>query len=50
MLGIPGLDPVGLVHTGFALVALLFGLTTLLHVKGTPPIANEDGMPSAWFC
>jgi uncharacterized membrane protein len=34
MLGIPGLDPFGLVHAGLGLVALALGLVVLLRPKG----------------
>lgn len=35
MFGIPGLDPLGLVHTGFGFAALIAGLLVLLTPKGT---------------
>jgi uncharacterized membrane protein len=35
MLGIPGLDPFGLLHTAFGLIALLLGFWVVLQPKGT---------------
>ena len=35
MFGIPGLDPLGAVHTGFALVVMLLGLAVVIMTKGT---------------